>query len=42
MMPDGIIDARSIDTLGPYDYLPNRLVGLDTLLVERKTVAWLN
>ena len=41
MIPDGIIDARSMGTLGPYDHPPNRLVGLETL-VEMKTVASLN
>ena len=41
MIPDGIIDARSIGTLGSCDYPPNRLVGLEAL-VEMKTVACLN
>ena len=41
MIPDGIIDARGIGTLGPFDHPSNRLTGLETL-VEMKTVASLN
>jgi hypothetical protein len=41
IVPDGIIDARSMGTLCPYHCPPNRLVGLETL-VEMKTVASLN
>ena len=41
MIPDGIIDARGLGTLGPYDSPPNRLIGLETL-VEMKTVASLS
>ena len=32
MIPDGIIDACSVGTLGPCDYPPNSLVGLETLV----------
>ena len=38
IIPDGIIDARGMGTLGPYDNPPNRLNGFETL-VEMKTVA---
>ena len=41
MIPDGIIDARGLGSLGPFDHPPNRLTGLETL-VEMKTVASLN
>ena len=41
MIPDGIIDARGMGTLGPFDNPPNRLIGLETL-VEMKTVARLS
>ena len=41
MIPDGIIDARSMGSLGSCDYPSNRLVGLEAL-VEMKTVACLN
>ena len=41
MIPDGIIDTRSMAALGPCDYLPNRLVGLETM-VEMTTVACIN
>ena len=41
MIPDGIIDACGLGTLGPFDYPSNCLTGLETL-VEMKTVANLN